>query len=39
MRADGVRVIGQQAVPDPILVSDPTKVADGGEWTESLESV
>ena len=39
VRADGVRVIGQQAVPDPIIVSDPAKVADGGEWTESLESV
>ena len=39
VRADGVQVIGQQPVPEPIVVSDPSKVADGGEWTESLESV
>ena len=36
---DGLQVIGQQPVPQPIFVSDPTKIADGGEWVEPLESV
>jgi hypothetical protein len=39
VRADGVQVIGQQPVPEPLLVSDPAMIADGGMWTEALESV
>ena len=37
--ADGVQVIGQQVVPEPIVVNDPSMIADGGMWTEALESV
>ena len=35
---DGVQVIGQQAVPEPI-VNDPSMIGYGGMWTEALESV
>ena len=39
VRADGVQVIGQQPPPEPIIVSEPAMIADGGDWVEPLESV
>jgi hypothetical protein len=39
IQRDGLQVIGQQPVPEPIYVADPSMVADGGAWTEQLESV
>ena len=39
LQRDGLQVIGQQPVPEPVYVADPTKIANGGEWTEPLESM
>ena len=38
-RPDGIEVLGQGPAPDPILVTDPARIADGGDLAEALESV
>ena len=35
----GITVTGQAAVPAPIYVAEPSRIADGGDLTEALESV
>ena len=35
----GLSVVGNVPPPAPLLVSDSAKIADGGEWTEQLESM
>ena len=39
VRADGINVIGQQAPPAPIYIEDASRIADGGDLVEALESV
>lgn len=36
---DSIEVFGQGPVPEPILVTDPQRVATGGDLAEALESV
>jgi len=36
---DGVELVGQVNPPAPLLVSETAKIADGGAWTEQLESM
>ncbi len=36
---DALVITSQGPSPEPILVSDPTRIADGGDLTEALESV
>lgn len=36
---DGIEIVGQGAPPAPIVVSDPARIADGGDLVEPLESV
>jgi hypothetical protein len=35
----GLEVLGRGAIPEPLLVSDPSRIADGGDLTEALESI
>ncbi|MBV72230.1 MAG: hypothetical protein CMH52_12970 [Myxococcales bacterium] len=35
----GLEIIGQAGEPLPLLISDPARIADGGDLTEALESV
>jgi hypothetical protein len=35
----GLEVIGQGPIPEPLLVVDPSRIADGGDLTEALESI
>ncbi|MEZ4475314.1 MAG: lamin tail domain-containing protein [bacterium] len=37
--ADGFRVLGQGEPPAPIVVSNPARIADGGDLVEPLESL
>ncbi len=37
-RPDGIEIIRQGDPPTPILVADPTRIADGGDLAEPLES-
>lgn len=39
LNRDGLEVIGHVNPPTPLLVSDSAKIADGGIWTEQLESM
>ena len=35
----GLEVVGSTPPPEPLLISDSAMIADGGEWTEQLESM
>jgi hypothetical protein len=36
---DGIEILGQGAPPAPLVVSDPARIADGGDLVEPLESL
>lgn len=35
----GITILGMSPIPEPIVVNDPTRIADGGDLVEALESV
>jgi hypothetical protein len=37
--ASGITIVGMSPVPEPIVVDDPARIADGGDLVEALESV
>lgn len=37
--ASGITIVGQSPVPEPVVVNDPARIADGGDLVEALESV
>ena len=37
--ADGLEVIGEAPIPAPLVVSDPSRLADGGDLVEAMESL
>ena len=35
----GITIVGQSPVPEPIIINDPARIADGGDLVEQMESV